>query len=367
MIPASFSAKLKKNLGLAQAYLDPRQVGYLIFYVTNRCNFRCKFCFYGAEIDKGVKPDEMTVDEIRKMADKLGPLLQLSLTGGEPFLRHDLAEITRIFLDRTGARYVTLPTNASVTERMVNYLGELLPAYPDTYIRLSISIEGIEGEHDAIRDMPGSFQKIRETYKAIEPLREKYGNLVIDSNSVYTARSENTLLETLRYLDKEFRFDNMSVTLARGEVPDPELKKVTHGHYIEINAFLESLKRRKEKRMLYPVWRGVRDVSRQNLMRTVFDDEFVTPCVAGRKLAIVSETGDVYPCEILGKTMGNLRDFDFDLSAVLRTRESKELVKWIVDTKCKCSFECALAANVVWNASTYPKLAVSAIKNIGRE
>ena len=135
---------MSKNVGAVRAYLDPQQVGYLIFYVTNRCNFRCKFCFYSAEIEKGLKPNEMTVDEIRRMADKIGPLLQLSLTGGEPFIRQEFAEITRILLDRTGARYVTIPTNASVTERMVRYLEELLPAYPDTYFRLSISLEGIE-------------------------------------------------------------------------------------------------------------------------------------------------------------------------------------------------------------------------------
>jgi radical SAM protein with 4Fe4S-binding SPASM domain len=359
--------KIDRAAGLARAYLDPRQVGYLIFYVTNRCNFRCKFCFYSAEIAKGQKPDEMTVDEIRRMAQKIGPLLQLSLTGGEPFVRQEFPEITRILLDHTGARYVTVPTNASVTDRTVRYLEELLPAYPDTYFRIAISIEGIEGEHDDIRSMPGSFQKIRETYKALVPMRAKFGNLVIDSNSVYTTRSQNTLLDTLKYLDREFEFDNMSVTYARGNVPDPELKKVSEGHYVEINKYLESVKRKKEKRLFYPLWRGVRDVSRHNLMRTVFHDEFVTPCVAGRKLAVVSESGDVYPCEILGKKMGNLRDYDFDLHAVLRTEESKELVKWIKDTKCKCSFECALAANVVWNASMYPKLAVSAIKNIGRD
>lgn len=363
----TLSRKIGKAVGSARAYLDPRQVGYLIFYVTNRCNFRCNFCFYSAEIEKGHKPDEMTVDEIRRMADKIGPLLQLSLTGGETFVRQEFDEITRILLDRTGARYVTIPTNASLTDRTVRYLEELLPAYPDTYFRLTISIEGIEKEHDDLRSYPGSFQRIRETYKAILPLRKRFGNLVIDSNSVYTARSENSLLETLKYLDKEFDFDNMSVTYARGQVPNPELKKVSKVHYIEINKFLESVKRRKEKRFLYPLWRGVRDVSRQNLMRTVFHDEFVTPCVAGRKLVIVSETGDVFPCEILGRKMGNLRDFDFDLHAVLRTDESKDLVKWIKDSKCKCSFECALAANVVWNASTYPKLAVSAIKNIGRD
>ena len=40
--------------------------------------------------------------------------------------------------------------------------------------------------------------------------------------------------------------------------------------------------------------------------------------------------------------------------------------KWIKDTKCKCSFECALAANVVWKPKNYPKVVSSAIKNIGK-
>lgn len=356
-----------KNLGLLRAFLDPRRVGYLIFYVTNRCNFRCKFCFYGAEIEKGLKPNELTLDEIRQLATKLGPLLQLSLTGGEPFLRKEFTEITRIFLDHTGARYVTIPTNGSLTERTIRYLEELLPQYQNTYIRLSISIEGIEERHDVLRDMPGSFESIRQTYGELVSLRRKYGNLVIDANSVLTTHSEETLLDTLKYLDREFEFDNLSVTLARGQVSDPQLKQVSKERYIEINEFLESTKRRKEKRLLYPVWRGVRDVSRENLIRTVFHDEFVTPCVAGRKLVVVSETGDVYPCEILDRKMGNLRDFDFDLHALLGMRDNQGLVEWIVDSKCKCSFECALAANVVWNVSSYLKLAVSAVRNIGRD
>ena len=214
--------------------------------------------------------------------------------------------------------------------------------------------------------MPGSYANIEKSYAAISPMRERFSNLVLDCNSVFTAKSETTLLATLKHLAKAFRFDNMSVTYARGALQDEALKKVSKERYREINAFLESLERRKESRFLYPLWRGARDVSRDMLMRTVFDDEFVVPCVAGRKLIVISETGEVYPCEILGRSMGNLREFDFDLKRLTETAKSRDLVKWIKDTKCKCSFECALAANVVWNPSTYPKLAVSAWRNIGK-
>lgn len=356
-------SSLKKTV---DAYLNPFQVGYLIFYVTNRCNFRCDFCFYYAEIEKGRKTNEMSLAEIEAMTEHLGPLLQLSLTGGEPFLRKELAAIAQLFVDNCHARYITIPTNASLTDRMVAFLEEFLPKNPHAYLRLTFSIDGIGEEHDISRSMAGSWDKIVESYRLIGPMRERYPNLILDANSVFTARSESTLLNTLQYLAENFSFDNLSITYARGDIKDPGLKTQSRERYVEVNAFLDNLERTKEKRFLYPLWRGVRDVSRANLIDTVFEDKFVTPCVAGKKLLVISETAEIYPCEILGKTMGNLRDVDFNVYALLQRAENKELINWIHDSQCKCSFECALGANVVWNPSQYPRLLLSAAKNIGK-
>ncbi len=339
----------------------------MIFYVTNRCNFRCNFCFYGQEIEKGQKTDELTLEEIEKIAKTTGPLLQLSLTGGEPFLRKNLTDIVHVFVRHTNPWYVTVPTNASMPDRMAEFLEDVLPAHPDIAFRIVFSIEGIGEEHDDIRSMPGSFDNIIESHKVLTGIRERFPNLVLDANSVFTTRSENTLKETLRHLDENFDFDNLSITYARGDISDESLKETSREKYEDVNRFLESTKRGREFRFLYPVWRGVRDVSRRNLIRTVFDDEFVAPCVAGRKIIVVSETGEVLPCEILGRSMGNLRDYDFDLKRLLASAENNELRKWIVESKCKCSFECALTANVAWNIGEYPNLLLSALKNIGRK
>ena len=357
----SFSPTTK----VLQSYLNPYQVSYLILYVTNRCNFRCNFCFYGEEIEKGMKSDELTLDEIVIFSKKIGPLIQLSLTGGEPFLRQDFGEITSALIQNTHARYITIPTNASMPHRMVKYLTNLLPRYPGTYFRLTFSIEGFGQEHDDIRSMPGSFDKIRESYSIISPMRKRYKNLVLDSNSEFTVNNENTLLKTLQLLDDNFDFDNLSITYARGDVPKPELKCTSNQKYIEINKFLQNKLRKKESRSLYQVWRAVNDVSRDNLMRTVFNNEFITPCVAGRKLVVLSETGEVLPCEILGKSFGNIRDYDYDIKRLLANTINQQFIKKkIIDSKCKCSFECALAANVVWNYKAQPKLAKSILKNI---
>ena len=362
-----YQKTIHRNLQTIKSVVNPKQVGYLILYLTNQCNFRCDFCFYYAEIEKGRKPNELQVDELRRIAENLGPLLQLSMTGGEPFLRSEIAEITSIFIENTCAKYITIPTNASFPQRIRKYLEEVLPKIPHTYFRIVFSIDGIGEVHDQRRSMPGSFEKIKKSYETISPLREKYRNLVLDSNSVYTSESEDTMLNTLKTLRELFNFDNMCVTYARGEVKDSKLKEVSHEKYKEINAYLENIERKKEKRLFYPFWRAAHSVSRDFLMDTVFDDKFVVPCVGGKKLMILSETGEVYPCEILGKSMGNIKDFDYDMKRLQAHHENQELVKWIKESKCKCSFECALAANVIWSPTAYPKLIKSAIHNIGKE
>lgn len=352
------------SLSLLNSFFRRSQVSYLIFYVTGRCNFRCNFCFYHAEIEKADKAKELSVDEIGKFSKTIGPLIQLSLTGGEPFLRDDLPRIAELFIRNTKARYITIPTNASLTAKMVDFINEVLPKNPCSYFRIAFSIDGIGDSHDQSRGHKGAWGKIVESYNAVSPLREKYDNLVLDANAIFNKNTENTILSTLETLHEDFKFDNLSVTYARGDIKDASLKDSSFEKYVEMNNYLETIDRVKEKRPLYFIWRGVRDLSREYLIRTISKGDFVTPCVAGRKLLVVNESGNVFPCEILDKSMGNLRDFDYDLNKMLARNENKAILLWIEKSKCECSFECALAANVLWGESSYSRLLKAALRNI---
>jgi radical SAM protein with 4Fe4S-binding SPASM domain len=73
------------------------------------------------------------------------------------------------------------------------------------------------------------------------------------------------------------------------------------------------------------------------------------------QIIIISETGNVYPCELLERCLGNGRDTKFNVPAILKNSESINTRKWIKETDCKCSFEFPLAANAVWNKSMYQK------------
>ncbi len=351
-------------MSLITSYLS-KDISYLIFYVTNMCNFRCKFCYYSEEIQKGKKVDLLTLDQIKKISKNFKNLIQISFAGGEPFLRKDFNEITKIFIQNTGVRFINIPTNASLLDRMIGYLEDILPYNKNISYRLTFSIDGIKEQHDENRSMPGSFKKIEEAYKLISPLRKIYKNLSLDSNTVFTSKTENNIVEILTYLSKNFQFDNQTLTYARGSFPDESLRSFSEQKYKSALEYLKKRKKTKENRFLYPIYRAIREIAFENLIQIVFHDKFINQCTAVKKLIVVSEVGDVYPCELLTKQypLGNLKKFDYNINNILKNTTSKNAKQFIKDTKCKCSFECALSSNVAWDYKMYPKILAKTLKN----
>ena len=185
---------------------------------------------------------------------------------------------------------------------MVKYLEEILPECSETSFRLTFSIDGIESDHDENRSMKGSFQKIINSYDAIKHLREKFKNLSIDSNTVFTTKAENNIIKIIKHLNSKFNFDNNTVTYARGSFPDKSLKSKSKEKYDDAVKYLNTQNKNKENRFLYPIYRSVRNIAFESISKVAFDDEFVVPCVAIKKLLVISEEGNVYPCETLTNT-----------------------------------------------------------------
>lgn len=108
------------------------------FELTPRCNFNCKMCYIHSE-NKGMKKNELSAADwlrIGKDAADSG-MVFLLLTGGEPLLREDFAEIYT-GLKKQGLM-ISVNTNGSLLE------GEILKLFekePPT--RLNISLYGAD-------------------------------------------------------------------------------------------------------------------------------------------------------------------------------------------------------------------------------
>ena len=89
-----------------------RRIEYLRLSVTDRCNFRCLYCSpQGCPIETG--SPVLSLDEIGRLAHAFARLgvWKIRITGGEPTLRLDIAEIVERIAGVPGVRRVGLTTN----------------------------------------------------------------------------------------------------------------------------------------------------------------------------------------------------------------------------------------------------------------
>ncbi len=91
--------------------------------VTDRCNFRCRYCMpvevFGAGYSFLPRKEILRFDEIERIAKrfvKLG-VRKLRLTGGEPLLRRDLAELVSKLAKIEGVDDIAMTTNATLLEK----------------------------------------------------------------------------------------------------------------------------------------------------------------------------------------------------------------------------------------------------------
>ena len=112
--------------------------------VTDRCNFRCPYCMpkeiFGAGYPFLRDPQLMTLTELTRIAQAFVHLgvEKIRLTGGEPLLRQDLADLVRALKAKAGIPDVALTTNGWLLEKMA-------PALRSAGLdRLNVSVDSLD-------------------------------------------------------------------------------------------------------------------------------------------------------------------------------------------------------------------------------
>ena len=109
-----------------------RAFEYLRVSVTDRCNFRCKYCMpkenFGSDYKFIARSEILTFEEIIRLVRILGEtgLKKIRLTGGEPLVRKDFSDILK--------RLAKLPVKLS--QRINIWAVEIIP--PSIFISLRL-------------------------------------------------------------------------------------------------------------------------------------------------------------------------------------------------------------------------------------
>jgi len=339
---------------------------HLTFFLTRRCNALCPFCFYLSRTNSGTLGPELTLDEIGRSSASLGSLLWLAFSGGEPFLRDDIVEIAQAFYRNNRPAIILLPTNGLLPEVILERTEAILRHCPKCTVTVKLSLDGPEDVHDKLRGVPGAYRKVLETYQGLKGLLGKHRNFELGFNSVLCAANQDRVHEVTRLIRSLDQQLTHTVSLVRGTVRDQRLKEVDGEKYREAAERLaRDLDSAKAGIYRFPGARlkAAQDIVQRRLIhRTVTEQRGLIPCTAGRLTLVLTETGDLYPCESFERRMGNIREGGYDIPAIVRNSSARTAVRDISESGCFCTHECYTMMNVLFTPAMYPQVLAEYLK-----
>ena len=332
----------------------------ITFFVTPRCNARCKHCFALGTLSDSDE-DVLTLREIEKISSTMGHFTYLLIGGGEPFLRDDLAEIARIFYRNNRVSNVAISTNGSLPQVAIKTVKEILSGSKNN-LTVNVSFDAIADLHDEIRQSPGIFDKAVQTYARLKELKSEYP--MLNAGIIMTCSPYNykVLSETYEWLKENLKPYSIVLNFMRGEVRNNEGLSET-----ELLAY-EKVMKMLEQDNLQGIIPGHSNfflsdfnlaskmIMREVVYNTAKTQAFQLPCFAGILNCVLWYNGDVYPCEMLDKKMGNLRDSGYDFKKVWDSPQARQVRNFIRQSRCFCTEECNINMNILFNPLNLPRL-----------
>ena len=147
--------------------------------VIDRCNFRCTYCMPAEEVGPDFpwlkKSEQLSYDEMIRLVNQFSKLgvEKIRLTGGEPLLRSDLADLVARLNEVPGIRDIALTTNGILLSR---YAEDLRKAGLD---RVTVSLDALDTT--IFRKMNGGFDSPRQVLEGIDAAKAAgFGSLKVN-------------------------------------------------------------------------------------------------------------------------------------------------------------------------------------------
>jgi len=269
--------------------------------VTNRCNLRCATCGIGDRYEAdpaGIAAEERSPAEFRDFFRRHNAWNWLAFTGGEPYMRPDLADIVAAADESCPELYViSTATNGYAPEATVAGVREILSRTRTPNFFVTISMDGPEDFHDRQRGLPGSYRNARRTFELLREIPDPRLDLHFEYtiSHLNAGRLEQFLREDgfdvadflVTFGQNSYRYVN-----AEGDAQSADWELVCR----DLDYFLGEMQ--------------VRDpgaLGQWTFLRNVRQREWI-PCVAGRNSYHMEPNGDIYICTLQDKILGHMKD-----------------------------------------------------------
>ncbi len=326
-------------------------------FVTSRCDALCAHCFDHAWRGPAFEDRDLETWELAAIAANLPRLYFVILTGGEPFLRSDLAIVAAAYARGARPAVLAIPTNGGRTESILATVDELMLMLPEgVTLSVNVSLDGLADRHDAIRGVPGLYARALRTVEGLRERASRHDDLVTGVITVVSQANQDQLEELERKLLDELDVQSWAPFLVRGSPRDPSLIEPALEAYEALAVRLEARAQARNRAWTDTtgflgarVNRAKNAVRRGVISRTLREERRIVPCRAGELSAVIRADGTLWPCELLDAPMGNLRQNGYDLGALWRDPRSERVRERVRLASCACTHENTLSMGIAYD------------------
>src|SRR5512141_1173741 len=276
------ASRVKRHLRIMQREQgDPPTPSFLVLFINSICNMQCEHCFYWSSLNK---KDDLSKEEIFALSRSLGRIENLNLSGGEPFLRPEFAEICRQFIQFNRVGQIYVPTNGYFTDRTVQAVTETLKEKGLELFIVELSLDGMPAFHDKFRVARHAFEKAMQTYDALVKIQASDPRLRIHCISTATNVNIDEIRRLTTYLyDRCPDMDHHNLAIIRGDRKNPSLTGPLLEQYEDLYDYIRRLWAPRERGRYGSI---VEPLTQWAKIRTVKEKRQVVPCLAGRVSAV---------------------------------------------------------------------------------
>jgi GTP 3',8-cyclase len=116
-----------------------REIRSVRVSVTDKCNFRCRYCMPAEGLEWLPRDEILSFEEIARLVRVLASMGvdEVRLTGGEPLVRRDLPVLVAMLSETPGVRDLSLTTNGVLLDRLAR------PLVDAGLTRLNVSLDSL--------------------------------------------------------------------------------------------------------------------------------------------------------------------------------------------------------------------------------
>lgn len=337
---------------------------YLLNFVTNSCNAACDHCFYWAELNTG-KKSELTVDEHAKVARGLGPMLQVTFTGGSPELRKDLPDIVYEYYRHCRPGNMTFCMLGYNTQRIAEHVERMLTMCKGQQITIGISLDGLGEEHDEYRKLKGLFDRVVTTVNELHRMKSRFPNLRVAIGMVVHGLNIHKVEQSAIWVRDNLPVDILKPILVRGNPLNPATRdEECIGIYDKVvdrdRQWLMDNTAHKLN-AIDKIIRAKENVQRDLIRNISSTGKTEVVCSGGRETAVMYPSGDIAGCEMRKNVLGNIRQHNYDFTSVWFSDKGKEFRETVgkADECAGCYHHCFISPAIFRTPAMWPRVASS--------